>query len=104
MYRVQNEEVLQIVEQERNIIHQNEGRLIGYVIACIETAFWNTLLKGIWTENKRDGKKRKKMSAAAGWFKETQSYWNLKEEALDRTVGRTWTGRGCGPVERETVN
>jgi hypothetical protein len=28
-------------------------------------------------------------------------YWNLKEEALDRTLCRTRLGRGYGPVARD---
>jgi hypothetical protein len=30
-------------------------------------------------------------------------YWNLKEEALDRTLWRTRFGRGYGPVVRQTT-
>jgi hypothetical protein len=30
-------------------------------------------------------------------LKETRGYWELKEEALDRTSWRTGFGRGCGP-------
>jgi hypothetical protein len=35
--------------------------------------------------------------------KETREYWNLKEEALDRTLWRTDFGRGCGPAVRQTT-
>jgi len=30
----------------------------------------------------------------------TLGYWKLKEEAIDRTVWRTYCGRGYGPVLR----
>jgi hypothetical protein len=30
-------------------------------------------------------------------------YWELKEEALDRTLWRTRFGRGYGPVVRQTA-
>ena len=36
-------------------------------------------------------------------LKESRGYWNLKEEALDRTVWRTRFGRGHGPVLRQTA-
>jgi hypothetical protein len=29
---------------------------------------------------------------------EKRGLWKLKEEELDRTLWRTWFGRGCGPV------
>jgi hypothetical protein len=35
-------------------------------------------------------------------LKEERGYWNLKEEALDRTVRRTRFWRGHGPVVRQT--
>jgi hypothetical protein len=31
-------------------------------------------------------------------FKETETYWNLKQEASDRTLWRTSFRRGCGPL------
>jgi hypothetical protein len=34
---------------------------------------------------------------------ETREYWQLKEEALDRTVWRSRFGRGYGPVVRQTA-
>jgi hypothetical protein len=33
-------------------------------------------------------------------FQEKRGYWRLKEEALDRTLGRTRFGRGCGRFVR----
>jgi hypothetical protein len=35
-------------------------------------------------------------------LKEKRQYWQLKEEALDRTLWRTRFGRGYGPVVRQT--
>jgi hypothetical protein len=32
-------------------------------------------------------------------LQERRIYWNLNEEAFDRTVWKTHFGRGCGPVE-----
>jgi hypothetical protein len=36
-------------------------------------------------------------------YKEKKRYWELKEEALDRTLWRTRFGRGYGPVVRQTT-
>jgi hypothetical protein len=36
-------------------------------------------------------------------LKGKRGYWKLKEEALDRTVWRTRSGRGYGPVVRQTT-
>jgi len=36
-------------------------------------------------------------------IKEERRYWNLKAEALDRSVWRTGFGRRCGPVVRRTA-
>ena len=36
-------------------------------------------------------------------LKERGGYYNLKEEALDRTVWRAHFGRGLGPVVRQTA-
>jgi hypothetical protein len=36
-------------------------------------------------------------------LKEKIKYWKLKEEALDRTLWRTRSGRGNGPLVRQTT-
>jgi hypothetical protein len=36
-------------------------------------------------------------------LKETRGYWNFKEEALERTLGRTRLGSGCGFVIRQNT-
>jgi hypothetical protein len=42
---VRNEEVLLRVKEQRTIPHEINGRLTGLVIFCVETAFYNRLLK-----------------------------------------------------------
>jgi len=43
---VRNKEVLLRVKEQRNILHEIiNGRLTGLVIFCVETAFYNGLLK-----------------------------------------------------------
>jgi hypothetical protein len=36
-------------------------------------------------------------------LKETRGYWKLKEEALNRILWRTRSGKGRGPFVRETA-
>ena len=42
---MRNEEVLLRVKEQRNILHAIKGRLTGLVTFCVETAFYNELLK-----------------------------------------------------------
>jgi hypothetical protein len=49
----------------------------------------------------RGGKRRKKLQNDV---QERRGYWNLKKEALDRTLWRTRFGRGCGLVEGRQQN
>jgi len=37
-------------------------------------------------------------------LKESRKYWNLKEEAPDRTLWRSGFGRGYGPLTVQTIN
>jgi hypothetical protein len=48
----------------------------------------------------RRGRRRKQLLDD---LKEKIRYWNLKEEALDRTLWRSRFGRGYGPVVRLTT-
>jgi hypothetical protein len=72
------------------------------VIFCIETAFYNGLLKeeikGEIEVTGRQGRRRRKLLDD---LKERRGYSHLKEEALDRTVWRARFGRGFGPVVRQ---
>jgi hypothetical protein len=44
---VRNEEVLLTVKERRNILNEVNGRLTGLVTFCVETAFYDRLLKEI---------------------------------------------------------
>src|SRR5215469_354309 len=94
--RVRNEEVLQRVEEERNFLHtvtRRNANWIGYIF------YTNFLLKLVVEEEiqrriegkRRRGRRRKHLLDRVN--KENR-YWNLKEEALDRSVWRTLYGRG----------
>jgi hypothetical protein len=74
------------------------------VTFCVETAFYNGLLKerykgGIEVTG-RQGRRRRKL---LNDLEERRGYYHLKEEALDRTMWRAGFGRGFGPVVRQTA-
>jgi len=80
------------------------GRRTGLVAFCLETAFYNELLKerykgGIEVTG-RQGRRRRKLLYD---LKERRGYSHLKEEALDRTMWTARFGRGLGPVVRQTT-
>jgi hypothetical protein len=61
----------------------------------------NCLLKHV-IEGKLEGRKGRRKQLLDD-LKEKRRYWNLKEDALDRTLWRTCFGRGYGPVVRQTT-
>jgi hypothetical protein len=81
------------------------GRRTGLVTFCVETAFYNGLLKerykggGIEVTGRRGRRRRKLLDD----LKERRGYSHLKEKALDRTMWRAHFGRGFGPVVRQTT-
>jgi len=48
----------------------------------------------------RRGRRHKQLPAN---LRETREYWQLKEEASDRTLWRTGFGESYGPVVRQTT-
>ena len=80
------------------------GRRTGFVTFCVETSFFNGLLKerykvGIEVTG-RQGRRRRKLLDD---LKERRGCCHLKEEALDRTMWTARFGRGFGPVVRQTT-
>jgi hypothetical protein len=80
------------------------GRRTGLVTFCVETAFYNGLLKarykgGIEVTRRQRRRRRKLLDD----LKEKRGYSHLKEEALDRIMWRARFGRGFGPVVRQTA-
>ena len=57
-------------------------------------------MKGMVEVTGRQGKRSKQL---LNNLKEKRGYWQLREEALNRTLWRTRSGRGCGPVVRQTA-
>jgi len=80
------------------------GRRNGLVTFCVETAFYNGLLKerykGGIEVTRRQGRIRRQLLDD---LKERRGYSQLQEEALDRTVWRARFGIGFGPVVRQTT-
>ena len=80
------------------------GRRTGLVTFCVETAFYNGLLKerykGGIEVTRRQGRRRRKLLDD---LKERRGYSHLKEEALDRTMWRARFGRGFGTLVRQTT-
>jgi hypothetical protein len=79
-------------------------RRAGLATFCVETAFYNRLLKerykgGIEVTGRRGRRRRKLLND----LKERRGYSHLKEEALDRTVWRARFGRGFGSVVRQAT-
>ena len=80
------------------------GRRNGLVTFCVETAFYNGLLKerykGGIEVTRRQGRICRQLLDD---LKERRGYSQLQEEALDRTVWRARFGIGFGPVVRQTT-
>jgi hypothetical protein len=49
------------------------------------------------------GRQGKRCKQLLNGLKEKREYLKLKEEALDHTMWRTHSGRGCGLVVKQTI-
>jgi hypothetical protein len=102
---VRNEKVLHRVKDERNILHTGKRRKanwIGYTLHrnCFLKHVVEGKVEGRVEKMGRRGRRRKHLLDD---LKEKRRYWKLKEEALDFTVSRIRSGRGHGPVVRQTT-
>ena len=80
------------------------GRRTGLVTFCVETAFYNGLLKERYKGGiEVTGRQGRRDSNLLDDLKERRGYSHLKEEALNRTMWRAGFGRGFGPVVRQTT-
>jgi len=79
---------------------KKERRPIGLVISCVETAFWNALLK-----ERSKGRVNEEEDINNYWMRLRKQVRHLKlrEEALDRTVWGIRLGRAGGRVARRTT-
>jgi hypothetical protein len=101
---VRSEEMLHRVEEETNIqyrIKRRKSNWIGHILCmnCLLKHIIEGKIEGGIEVAERQGRRRKQVLDD---LKETRGYWELKEEALDRTLWRTRFERGYGPVLRQT--
>ena len=97
---VRNEEVLLRVNEQRNILHEirkRKANWIGHILRrnCLLQQVIEGNIKGQIEVTRRWGRRRKKLLDD---LKDRTGYFQLKEEALDRTMWRNRFGRGFGPV------
>jgi len=86
------------------LVKYANGRRTGLVTFCIETAFYNGLLKERYKGGiEVTGRQGRRHTKLLDDLKERRGYSHLKEEALDRTMWRAHFGRGFGPVIRQTA-
>ena len=98
-------EVLLIVEEQRNILHeisQRKANWIGHILCrnCLLQRVIEGKIKGGIELTGRRGRRRGRLLDD---LKERRGHSHLNEEALDRTVWRAGFGRGFGPVVRRTA-
>jgi hypothetical protein len=84
-------------------VNRRRNELVTF---CVETAFYNGLLKekykgGIEVTGRQG--RRHTCRKLLDDHKERRGYSHLKEEALDRTIWRVCFGRGFEPVIRHTT-
>jgi hypothetical protein len=89
--RVNNEEVLHRVKEERNILHtikRRQANWIGHILRrnCLLKHVIEGKLEGRMEVTGRRGRRRMQLPDDR---KETRRYWKLKEEALGRPVWRS---------------
>jgi hypothetical protein len=90
----------------KNVIYCKceNGRRTGLVTFCVETAFYNGLLKERYKGGiEMTGRQGRRCRKLLDDLKERRGYSHLEEEALDRTMWRACFGRGFGPVVRQTT-
>jgi hypothetical protein len=102
---VRNEEVRHRVKEDRNILNAIKRRNVNWLGHILRR---NCLTKHV-IEGKLEGRiemivrRGRRCKQLLDDLKEKRRYWKLEEEALNRTMWRTRTGRGYGPVVRQTT-
>jgi hypothetical protein len=98
-------EVLLTVKEQRNILHEIskwKTKWIGHILRrnCLLQRVIERKMKGGIEVTGRRGRRHWKLLDE---LKERRGYSYSKEEALDRTMWRARSGRGFGPVVRQTA-
>ena len=97
---MRNEEVLLRVNDQRNILHEirkRKANWIGHIFPrnCLLQQVIEGKIKGQIEVTRRRGRRRKKLLDD---LKDRRGFYQLKEEALYRTMWKNRFGRGFGPV------
>jgi hypothetical protein len=100
--RARNEEILSRVKEERNILHtikRRKANWIGHILRrnCVLKQVIQRKIEVKLEVMGRRGRRRKQLLDN---LKKKRGYWELKEEALDRTLRGTRFGIVCEPVVR----
>jgi len=102
---VRNEEVLLIVNDQRNILHEIrkwKNNWIGHIFRrnCLLKPVIKGKIKGKVEVTRRRGRRCRKL---LNDLKERRGYSHLKEEAVDRTITRNHFGGGFEPAVRQNT-
>jgi hypothetical protein len=90
------------VKKERNILHtvkRRKANWIGHILH--RNCLLSHIIEGKIMGTRRRGRRHKQL--LDDLIKGARRYWKLKEEAQDRTLGRTQFERGYGHVARQTT-
>jgi hypothetical protein len=102
---VRNEEVLLRVKEQRNFLHEVstwKANWIGHILR--RNFLLRQVIEGkIKGETEVTGRRGRTRRRLLDDLKERRGYSNLKEEAPDRTMWRDHSGRGFGPIVRQTA-
>jgi hypothetical protein len=102
---VRNEDVLLIVKEQRNILHETskqKANWIGHILrrnCLLQRVIEGKITGGIEVTGRRGRRRRKLLDD----LKERRGYSHLKKEALDRTLSRACFGGGFVPVVRQNT-
>jgi hypothetical protein len=102
---VRNKEVLLIVKEQRNSIHEiskRKANWFGHILhrnCLLRQVIEGKIKRGMEVRGRRGRRRRKLLDELT----ERRGYSHLKEEAVDRTMWTARFGRGFGPVVRQTA-
>ena len=87
---------------EQHEISKRKANWIGHILrrnCLLQRVIEGKIKEGIEVTGRRGRRRRKLLDD----LKERRGYSHLKEEALDHTMWRARSGRGFGPVVRQTA-
>jgi hypothetical protein len=99
-------EVLQKPKEEMNSLHTIKRRKTNFIghIWRRNCLLMHAVEGKIEERTEGTGRRGRRRKQLLDDLKEKTGYWELKEEALDRTVWRTRFGRAYGHVARQTTD